>query len=45
VVENDIAYVTLRSVNNFSRCGGAVANQLDVIDVLNAASPVLLKRN
>jgi hypothetical protein len=43
VVENDIAYVTLRSVNNFSRCGGAVANQLDVIDVSNAASPVLLK--
>ena len=43
VVENDIAYVTLRSVNNFSRCGGAIANQLDVIDVSNAASPVLLK--
>jgi hypothetical protein len=43
VVENDIAYVTLRSVNNFSRCGGAIANQLDVIDVSNLASPVLLK--
>jgi hypothetical protein len=43
VVENDIAYVTLRSVNNFSRCGGAVSNQLDVIDVSNAASPVLMK--
>ena len=43
VVENDIAYVTLRSVNNFSRCGGAIANQLDVIDVSNAANPVLLK--
>ena len=43
VVENDIAYVTLRSVNNFSRCGGAIANQLDVIDVSNAASPILLK--
>ena len=43
VVENDIAYVTLRSINNFSRCGGAISNQLDVIDVSNAASPVLLK--
>lgn len=43
VVENDIAYVTLRSVNNFSRCGGAIANQLDVIDVSNLASPTLLK--
>jgi hypothetical protein len=43
VVENDIAYVTLRSVNNFSRCGGAISNQLDVIDVSNAASPVLMK--
>ena len=43
VVENDIAYVTLRSVNNFTRCGGAISNQLDVIDVSNAASPVLLK--
>lgn len=43
VVENDIAYVTLRSIDNFSRCGGAISNQLDVIDVSNAASPVLLK--
>ena len=43
VVENDIAYVTLRSVNNFSRCGVALANQLDVIDVSNPASPVLKK--
>lgn len=43
VVENDIAYVTLRSVNNFSRCGAASANQLDVIDVSNPASPVLKK--
>ena len=43
VVENDIAYVTLRSVNNFTRCGGAIANQLDVIDVTNMASPQLLK--
>ena len=43
VVENDIVYVTLRSINNFSRCGGAISNQLDVIDVSNAASPVLLK--
>jgi hypothetical protein len=43
VVENDIAYVTLRSINNFSRCGAAIANQLDVIDVANPASPKLLK--
>ena len=43
VVENDIAYVTLRSVDNFTRCGGAISNQLDVIDVSNAANPVLLK--
>lgn len=43
VVENDIAYVTLRSVNNFTRCGAAIANQLDVIDVSNPASPVLKK--
>jgi hypothetical protein len=43
VVENDIAYVTLRSVNNFSRCGAAIANQLDVIDVVNPASPKLIK--
>jgi hypothetical protein len=43
VVENDIAYVTLRSVNNFSRCGGAIANQLDVIDVSNPAVPILKK--
>ena len=43
VVENDIAYVTLRSVSNFGRCGAAFANQLDVIDVSNPASPVLKK--
>ena len=41
VVENDIAYVTLRSIDNFSRCGGAISNQLDVIDVSNPASPIL----
>ncbi len=43
VVENDIAYVTLRSIDNFSRCGSAVSNQLDVIDVSNPASPILKK--
>lgn len=43
VVENDIAYVTLRSVNNFGRCGAAVANQLDVIDVSVLSNPVLKK--
>ena len=43
VVENDIAYVTLRSIDNFSRCGGAISNQLDVIDVSNPASPILKK--
>jgi hypothetical protein len=43
VVENDIAYVTLRSVNNFSRCGSAIANQLDIIDVSNPTNPVLKK--
>ena len=43
VVENDIAYVTLRSVSNFGRCGPAFANQLDVIDVSVPASPVLKK--
>jgi len=43
VVENDIAYVTLRSVNNFSRCGSAIANQLDVIDVRVPSNPVLRK--
>jgi hypothetical protein len=43
VVENDIAYVTLRSVDNFTRCGGAISNQLDVIDVSNPASPILKK--
>lgn len=43
VVEDDIAYVTLRSVNNFTRCGAAIANQLDVIDVSNPATPVLKK--
>jgi hypothetical protein len=43
VVENDIAYVTLRSVSNFTRCGAAIANQLDIIDVSNPTSPVLKK--
>ncbi len=43
VVENDIAYVTLRSVSNFSRCGAALANQLDVINVSNPAKPELIK--
>jgi hypothetical protein len=43
VVENDIAYVTLRSVSNFGVCGAALANQLDVIDVSNPASPILKK--
>jgi hypothetical protein len=43
VVENDIAYVTLRSVNNFSRCGSAITNQLDVIDVKIPSNPVLRK--
>jgi hypothetical protein len=43
VVENDIAYVTLRSVNNFSRCGSAIANQLDIIDVSNPTTPILKK--
>jgi hypothetical protein len=43
VVENDIAYVTLRSVSNFTRCGAAIANQLDIIDVSNPANPVLKK--
>ena len=43
VVENDIAYVTLRSVNNFSRCGAAIANQLDMIDVSNPTNPILKK--
>lgn len=43
VVQDDIAYVTLRSVNNFSRCGAANANQLDVIDVSSPATPVLKK--
>ena len=43
VVENDIAYVTLRSVNNFTRCGSAIANQLDVIDVSSPSTPILKK--
>ncbi len=43
VVENDIAYVTFRSANNFTRCGAAFANQLDVIDVSIPSSPVLKK--
>ncbi len=43
VVENDIAYVTLRSVDNFTPCGVAIANQLEVIDVVDPASPKRLK--
>jgi len=39
VVQNDIAYVTLRSGNFCVRA----QNQLDVIDVSNAAAPRLLK--
>ncbi len=39
VVENDIAYVTLRSGTS---CGGTL-NQLDVIDVSNILNPVHLK--
>jgi hypothetical protein len=40
VVENDIAYVTLRSGRT---CGANVTDQLDVIDVKNPAQPVLKK--
>jgi len=40
VVENDIAYVTLRSGN---ACRTGFTNQLDVIDVSNLSNPVLLK--
>ncbi|MGF1635672.1 MAG: LVIVD repeat-containing protein [Cyclobacteriaceae bacterium] len=36
VVNNDIAYVTLRSGND---CRGGTVNQLDVIDVHNPSSP------
>jgi hypothetical protein len=43
VVENDIAYVTLRATDNWGRCGAAQTNQLDVIDVKNPAFPVLRK--
>jgi len=39
VVENDIAYVTLRSG---TRCGG-ILNQLDVLDVSDITNPVHLK--
>ncbi|WP_266361965.1 LVIVD repeat-containing protein [Tellurirhabdus rosea] len=39
VVENDIAYVTLRSGNFCTRA----SNQLDVVDVSNAAAPRLIK--
>ena len=38
VVENDIAYVTLRTGSN---CGGWV-NQLDVLDISNISSPNLI---
>ena len=40
VVEDDIAYVTLRSGN---ACRTGFTNQLDVIDVSNLSNPVLLK--
>jgi hypothetical protein len=40
VVENDIAYVTLRSGTD---CRNNFTNQLDVIDVSNLKNPVLLK--
>jgi len=40
VVENDIAYVTLRSGN---ACRTGFTNQLDVIDVSNLSHPKLLK--
>lgn len=40
VVENDIAYVTLRGGNN---CRNGFTNQLDVIDVSNLQNPKLLK--
>jgi len=40
VVENDIAYVTLRSGNE---CRNGFTNQLDVIDVSNLSNPKLLK--
>lgn len=38
VVENDVAYITLRSGNN---CGGWL-NQLDVVDVSNISEPQLI---
>jgi hypothetical protein len=40
VVENNIAYVTVR---NNGRCGGDI-NELDIINVSNISSPVLLKK-
>lgn len=40
VVENDIAYVTLRGGTG---CRNDFTNQLDVIDVSNLSNPVLLK--
>jgi hypothetical protein len=43
VVENDVAYVTLRTVGSFAACGAAFANQLDVIDVKNPKTPILMK--
>jgi hypothetical protein len=43
VVENDVAYVTLRATDNWGRCGAAQTNQLDVIDVRLPAFPVLRK--
>lgn len=42
VVQDNYAYVTLRSANNGVRCDGDV-NQLDVIDITNVTSPVLSK--
>jgi len=40
VIENDIAYVTVRSGG--TRCSG-ILNQLDVIDVSNVSNPHILK--
>lgn len=40
VVENDIAYVTLRGGTG---CRNTASNQLDVIDISNLSNPVLLK--
>ncbi len=43
VVENDFAYVTLRTEGSFNSCGVAFANQLDVIDVSTPSTPILKK--